>query len=109
MSWSRRRPNSVRRLCIDDDDDVERDITVLPAAVTGAVFCSQSSSLVKLRLLAVDVGINGRRFEALAVLTRLASLEVRTESSLHVHVFKVATVKLHVVTQDRLAVRFCLL
>ncbi len=83
----RRRPNCVGTLCIFEDHS-SGDKVQLPAAVTGAVFCSQSSSLVKLKFLAVDAGMIADQFAALTALTRLTYLEVRTDCTFHLHMLK---------------------
>ena len=91
----RRRPNCVRTLCFDNDHS-DGDDTILPAAVTGAVFSSQSSSLVKLRFVATDVGMVGHQFAALTPLTHLTCMEVRT-----IHTFRIPMLEQHLCAARR--------
>ncbi len=50
----------------------------MPAAVTAAVIGSQCGSLERLYIKPPDVGLAGYEIAALAVLTRLTCLQVRT-------------------------------
>ena len=54
-----------------------RDIVIMPAVVIAAIFGSQCSSLIRLQIAAVNVGLAGPEMAALAVLTRLRQLQVR--------------------------------
>ncbi len=70
----RRRAYCVRQLEVEDM--ACRDVVIMPATVTAAMFGSQCSSLLKLRIAAVDVGLDGPGIAALTVLTRLRHLGV---------------------------------
>ena len=69
-----RRSNCVLRLALIDLVKVE----VMPTAVTATVLGSQCSSLLELELRAPNVGMAGPKIAALAALTRLTRLDVRT-------------------------------
>ena len=67
----------MRRLRVEDNSEWVSMQPLLPAAVTAAMFSSQSSTLQDLRFLAVDVGMVADQFAALTALARLTCLEVR--------------------------------
>ena len=69
---SSRRANCIRKLFISD----ELLTGSLPAAVTAAVLGTQCSSLEVLRVHVAAVSLCGEDIAALAVLTRLTSLQV---------------------------------
>ena len=73
-AWSRRRPNCMRRLLIED---FALNGT-LPTFVTATIVGSQCSSLVSLSLVAPAVGLEGSGISALVALTQLTDLQVRS-------------------------------
>ena len=58
-------------------------ICALPAALTATILGTQSSSLLNLHIAAARVGLAGAEIAALAVLTRLTCLSVRSRLFTH--------------------------